>query len=397
MKRILFVDDEPNILQSLRDLLRAQRREWEMHFVGSGEEALQLLEAQPFDVVVSDMRMPRMDGATLLRHVKERYPRVVRIVLSGHTEMEAALRTVPIAHQFLGKPCEADRLRSVIQRACDLQALLHNEALQRRMGGISALPSAPRIYVALTKALLDPEVSIRDVAQLIEKDMAMSAKVLQVVNSAFFGLPRRLSSVLEAVSYLGISLIKNLVLTVEAFRELRGGEAAAGFDVDRVQHQCFVTGRIAQRLLPDRRDAQDAFVAGTLHELGTLILATREAAAFAEVDARARAAGVPRHVVEREHGGVSHAEVGAYLIGLWGLPYGIVEAVAHHHDPLHLAPTRFGVVEAVHCASALAAEAMELPGIHEPPDPALLDRLNLAASLPEWRTIAREEARRVEV
>ncbi|MES2642661.1 MAG: response regulator [Myxococcota bacterium] len=397
MRRILFVDDEQAILDSLRDLLRPQRKVWQMSFARTGEEALKVLETEPYDVVVSDMRMPRMDGATLLREVKERYPRVVRIVLSGHTEMEAALRTVPIAHQFLGKPCEADRLRSVIQRTCDLQDLLHDENLRRRVGQITALPSAPRIYVALTKALVDPEVSLRDVAAILEKDMAMSAKVLQVVNSAFFGLPRRLSSLLEAVSYLGISVIKNLVLSMEAFRELRGGEAAKGFDVDRVQRQCFVTGRIAQRMLPDRRDAQDAFVAGTLHELGTLILATREPLAFATVDAEATARGVPRHVVEREQGGVSHAEVGAYLIGLWGLPYGIAEAVAHHHDPMRLEPTRFGVAEAVHCASALAIEAIGLPGVQEVPEPRLVERLDLGGSLPAWREIAREEANRSEV
>ncbi|MDP2305615.1 MAG: response regulator [Pseudomonadota bacterium] len=397
MKRILFVDDEPAILEGLRNLLRSQRKVWQMSFAASGEEALQILAVEPYDVVVSDMRMPRMDGATLLRHVKERYPRVARIVLSGHTELESALRTVPFAHQFLGKPCDGECLRSVIQRTCDLQTLLHDENLRRRVGQITRLPSAPRVYVALTKALSDPEVSLREVAALIESDMAMSAKVLQVVNSAFFGLPRRLSNMLEAVSYLGMGVIKNLVLSVEAFRELRGGEAAKGFDFDRVQRQCFVTGRIAQRLLSNRHEAQDAFVAGTLHELGTLILATREPLEFAIVDAQALAREVPRHVVEREAGGVSHAEVGAYLIGLWGLPYGIAEAVAYHHDPMRTDPTRFGVVEAVHCAAALASEAIGLAGFHEPPEPRLLERLGLQHALPGWREIAREEACRVEV
>jgi HD-like signal output (HDOD) protein len=394
VKRILFVDDEPNILQGLRDLLRSQRREWQMSFASSGEQALAILDSEPFDVVVCDMRMPRMDGATLLKHVKERFPRVVRIILSGHTEIEAALRTVPIAHQFLGKPCEAERLCSVIHRACDLQALLDNEELRQRMGGIGALPSAPRVYVALTTALTNPDVSLREVSALIEKDMAMSAKALQVVNSAFFGLPRRLSSVNDAVNYLGINLIKNLVLTVEAFRELRGGEAAKCFDYEGVQKHCFVVGRIAQRLVSDRREAQDAFVAGTLHEIGTLVLATREAATFSDVDAEARGRGVPREVVERERGGGTHAEVGAYLLGLWGLPYGIVEAVAHHHDPMRLSPTRFGVVEAVHIADALAQEIAPVAGCFAPIDDAVVERLDLRGSLPAWREIAREEASR---
>lgn len=387
MKSILFVDDEQHILDGLRDLLRSKRREWQMSFASSGADALVELERQPFDVVVSDMRMPRMDGAALLRQVKERYPRVVRIMLSGQTEMEAALRSVPIAHQFLSKPCDAERLRSVIQRACDLQALLNDEELSRSLGGISSLPSVPKTYAAITHLLLDPEASLRELAALVETDMAISTRVLQVVNSAFFGLSRRLSSVQDAVSYLGINLVRNVVLTVEAFRDLHD-DGRSGLDVAAIQWDCVLTGRIARRLLTDPYDQQDAFTAGTLHDVGCLVLATRDPGHYAQITAEARARGLPRAAVERAHGGPTHAEVGAYLLGLWGLPYGIVEAVAHHHAPARMNSERFGVVEAVACAASLEGE---ITGSGETLDPVLVERFGLAPVLPKWRAIARSE------
>src|ERR1700690_3600413 len=120
MRRVLFVDDEPQILEGLRHRLHRQRKQWEMLFAESGKAALKILAHEPVDVIITDMRMPQMDGATLLTKVKELYPRVVRIVLSGHAELETALRAVPVAHQFLNKPSEPGVIEGVVERACNL-------------------------------------------------------------------------------------------------------------------------------------------------------------------------------------------------------------------------------------------------------------------------------------
>ena len=141
MRRVLFVDDEPRILEGLRRMLRVQRQEWEMAFAPGGEAALALMEAAPFDVIVSDMRMPEMDGATLLTKVRDRFPQVVRIVLSGHTELSTTLRVVPVAHQFLAKPCDAGTLRVAIERACHLKGLLSDDSIRRTVGALRDLPS----------------------------------------------------------------------------------------------------------------------------------------------------------------------------------------------------------------------------------------------------------------
>ena len=402
VKRILFVDDEPNVLDGLRGLLRKQRKQWEMSFVGGGEQALSELLASPYDVIVSDMRMPGMDGAALLRRVQQDYPHIVRIVLSGQTEQEISRRMVHVAHQFLSKPCDGGELQRVIEHACKLQALLEHPALRQTVGQIGQLPIKPGLYTRLVQVLENPSSSLADAAAVIEKDIATSAKMLQLVNSAFFGLPQRVADIKTAVSYLGLEMVKVLSLSVE----MRQSQADAvklapcpGFDFDLAQEQSLLTARIARRLLPERVSGQDAFSAAMLRDTGALVLLARLPELFRRSVEQARAGGRPIFEVESEVIGVSHAEIGAYLLGIWGLPYSIVEAVAYHCRPQLVGSNGLDTVTAVHAASALAEEV--LPGDRESHigsgitlDLALLERLGLHDQLPTWREIASEEARK---
>lgn len=396
MIRILFVDDEPKILDGLRRMLRHQRRRWEMVFAPGGEEALAELERGQFDVIVTDMRMPKVDGAALLKHAQDRYPNTVRIVLSGHMELEATLRAVPVAHQFLTKPCDPEVLEEVVERACNLRVLLDNEAVRQMVGGMESLPSLPRLYSALTKALADPEVPLSEVARIVEQDVAMCAKVLQLVNSAFFGLPRRISNIQTAVGYLGTTTLKNLVLSAEVFHAFEDAERAGGFSIESLQSHALLTASIARHLSPEKRMAEDAFTAALLHDIGKLVLAARLPEHLSRVLAAVGASGHPFHLAEEELGGVTHAEIGAYLLGLWGLPYPIVEAVAHHHAPGRVNQRRFDVLAAVHIANALAHEQESTPpGAVQPTreiDPCYLEALGVAGHLDAWRALAAEHA-----
>src|SRR4051812_29140875 len=220
MKRILFVDDEPNILDGLRDLLRKYRHKMEMVFATSGDAALAELREGRFDALVSDMRMPRMDGATLLQKVKEEYPDVIRIILSGQAERNSVFMALPVCHQFLAKPCDAETLCNVIERSCRLRDLLTDQSLRKQIGGIEKLPSLPTVYRQLMEAMARPDVSAGKLAQIIEQDSAMSAKILQLVNSACFGATRSISRIDHAVMYLGMELVKNLALTVNVFASM---------------------------------------------------------------------------------------------------------------------------------------------------------------------------------
>jgi len=395
MRRVLFVDDEARILEGLRRMLRPQRHEWEMAFAPGGEAALALMEASPFDVIVSDMRMAGMDGATLLCRVRELYPQMVRIVLSGHTELSTALRVVPVAHQFLAKPCDAEMLRVAIERACHLKALLSDGSIRRTVTALGDLPSLPRTYEALTQALADPDTSLQKVARIIEQDVGISAKVLQLVNSAFFGISHSMTNIQGAVSYLGINTLKNLVLSVEIFRAFKPQRELQGFCLEKLQHHAQLTAHIAARLPMPKHLADIAVVAGMLHDVGKLILAWKISEHFEKVLGEAQAENCPVYQVEERLDGFSHAEIGAYLLGLWGLPYTVVEAVALHHGPNRVPHQSFDAISAVYVANLLAHEIEDsssgnstvynLDNYQEE-----LTALGVADKIPEWRAMAKE-------
>jgi HD-like signal output (HDOD) protein len=390
MKRILLVDDEPKILDGLRRLLRPKRLEWDMSFAEGGEAALALLDQSPFDVIVSDMKMPGMDGATLLERVRERHPHVVRIVLSGHTELEAAFRAARVAHQFLLKPCDANMLQMAIERACSLQSILSSEALAGIVGALGELPSAPRVYTALTQALADPDSSLERIAGIVEQDVAISAKILQLVNSAFFGLARNVSSVGQAVSYLGVNILQSLVMSVETVRTFTGGDQVEGFSIDEFEEHSQLTAGIARKLGLPRHLAEPAVVASLLHDVGKLVLATR---APQRLRAALRAAEDNEqllHQAETDLYGVTHAEVGAYLLGLWALPQPVAEAVAHHHSPSRVPRQQFDVVAAVYVADMLAHQVRPHSVPCEPMDEAFLKSLGVADRYPAWLEAAQQ-------
>jgi HD-like signal output (HDOD) protein/CheY-like chemotaxis protein len=396
MKNILFVDDEPNVLDSLKSLLRKQRKEWRMTFVAGGEAAMAELLASSYDVIVSDMRMPGMDGATLLTRVLEDYPHMVRIVLSGQTEEEVARRMVHVAHQFLSKPCDGRDLQQTIERACSLQSLLELPALRKAVGKIGQLPVKPALYAQLVQLLALPTSSIADAAKVVERDIGTSSKILQVVNSAFFGLSQRVGDIRTAVSYLGLEMVKMLTLSMEMAHPPSKTPPCPGFSLDAVQEHGMLSARIARRLLDDKVKSQDAFAAAILQDTGLLVLLGRLPDLLRTIVLETRRCGQSLYEAEGEILGATHAEIGAYLLGIWGLPYPIVEAVAHHHAPRRAGGTSWDVVGAVHVASCLAAEVTPARAGHVGTGPILdlgyLETLGVGDRLPAWRTIAASEA-----
>ena len=333
MKHILFVDDEPNILDGLKRMLRPLRSGWEMSFATSGKDALALMAARPVDVLVTDMRMPEMDGATLMEKVRERYPAVIRLVLSGHFDQAAGLRAVPVAHQFLVKPCEPEALRSAVERAGELHALLADDATRAVVSEIGELPSPPRICEAVIAALGRPEVSLTEVGSILEEDVALSAKVLQLVNSAFFGISQTFVDVRLAVTYLGIDILKQLVFSTSVLRAFRPVEPIPGFSIEEFEVHSILTAEMAARLPAPKSLASMCAIGARLHDVGKLVLASRLPERFIAVVDRASRDQRPFWVVEEEIFGVTHAQIGAYLLGLWGLPAALVSAVAGHHRP----------------------------------------------------------------
>ena len=198
MKRIIFVDDEPEILYGLKNLLRKYRADMEIVFVPGAEAALKELERAPAEVLVTDMRMPGMDGEMLLAKVKEEHPATVRIILSGHAERDGVLPAMRSAHQILSKPCDAEKLRSVILRAWRMHELLSDPSMRACLGRIESLPSLPQAYWELMGVLSDTNFSVRRITEILEADSAMCSKLLQIANSPCFCVASDITSVERA-------------------------------------------------------------------------------------------------------------------------------------------------------------------------------------------------------
>jgi putative nucleotidyltransferase with HDIG domain len=392
MKRILFVDDERRVLEGLQRMLRPHRTQWQMTFANSGNEALAMLAEGAYDVIVRDMRMPGMDGAQLLETVRERYPGMIRIVLSGHSDVEAAIRAVPVAHQFLAKPCDPEKLRAAIDPSSDCDPIVTDAGTRRVIAAIGELPPLPGTYTTLIRALDDPEASLDKIAGIVSRDVAVAAKVLQLVNSAFFGITNQVATVSAAVGFLGFDLLKNLVVTVELFRTFASGYHVEGFCAEEVQRHSRCVAAIATRLPVSRPKADVTSIAGLLHDIGKLVLAARLPIQFERALKASHAENRPLYLLEEEMTGASHAEIGAYLLRLWGLPTVVVDAVSRHHHPIRNASDGpIDISLALHLAEMMEHEATSL-------EPSTLDDLWVSLgwneSLPAWRITAQEIVQR---
>ena len=390
--RILFVDDEPLVLAGLRRSLRRYRDQWDTSYAEGGKEALIDMERSHFDIVVSDMRMKGMDGYELLCHVREKYPDTMRIVLSGQTDHETALKSVSVSHQCLSKPCEGDQLRRVLDRACTIRNLCTNDRHRETLSRMGSLPSIPSLYLELTEAMANDSASAQEIGGIIEQDIGMSVKIMQIVNSAFFGLSREVSSIREAVAYLGIGPIRALALSEGAFSAHQSSDCFTANDLKQEQRHGMLVASIARRISPTTEIGEPAFLAGMLHDLGVLLLATQFPDDFKGMQ---QSIAEATNTVEEETKafGTTHGRLGAYLLGSWGLPIAVTEAVAFHHDPETVEHEVFDVVTAVHVANGLLHEKLPprvLVPQHNSINVEYLKRLGLENQLTGWRAIANE-------
>ncbi len=326
---------------------------WELAFAGSAELAFAELTRRHFDVVVTELRLSGIDGAALLSRVRELYPRTVRIVLTGHSDEGLALKLVRVAHQFLAKPCAAELLHRIIMSTAQLNQMLDDPKLQSMIGQVEALPSAPHLQEQLRLLLDRPDSTLGAVAAVVTQDPAMTSKLLQVTGSAFFNSSASVTDVETAVARPRVSHAAQLEPQLQSVRagaaqprcaqHLGSGPAAplAGDRPHGVAHGQAAGGRLGRLL------------AGLLCDVGQLVLASNAPERLYVTAAEAQQAGVPAHVAEKSTWGATHAEIGAYLLGLWGLPFQVVDAVAKHHAPERQAGEHVGLPQLVWLAACV--------------------------------------------
>ncbi len=397
MKRVLFVDDEVFVLDGLKRMLRRMRTQWEMDFVDSGESALQMMAQKEFDVIVSDMRMPNMNGAELLNEVKDLHPNTIRFILSGYSDKDLILKSLDSTHQYLAKPCDPETLKTRILRATSLQESISNDALKNLISQLGELPTLPALYEEILSLLRQPDVSSECLSDAIKKDIGMTAKILKFANSGYVGLKRKISGMNDAVSYLGMDYIRSIILTIGAFGRLKQFQID-GSTLEDFWGNSLMVAEAAKAITisqtSSRTMAEESYVGGLLHACGKLILSANFPSKYVEVNKMVEEDEMPLLDAEVKIFGAHHGQVGAFILGLWGLAGPIVEAVHWYRNPSNSIPVDFQPLTSVHVASSLIFEPddeeEDLPsdrGLFNNAelDKDYLEKISLLNRLEDWR------------
>ena len=393
-KRVLLVDDDAAIVTRYRDGLAALQDQWEIKGATSGAEALELAGQHAFDAIVADIHMPKMNGVTLLNEIIRKSPKILRFIRIAPEDRDLLKNCIGTAPQHLTTDVDAEELEAALQRGFQLDAWMNDEAIKRLIPQLTKLPSMPTLYTRVTAELQSPNGSIENVARLIAQDPMMTAKMLQVVNSAFFALQRQITDPNDAVMFLGAERTKSLIMLAKIFSQFDNAKCV-GFAPEQLWGHSMQVGELARRITRaqgcEAKTCEMAFTAGLLHDVGKLLLAANLPGSFSQVLTVSSQKKISASDAERESYGTTHAEIGACLLGVWGLPLNILEAIAWHHAPTWATQNRFSLLTAVHAANALLWETHtpQADAAAAPPqlDTTYLASLGLASELDAWREL----------
>lgn len=392
-KHILFVDDNEHVLNGLQRQLRTYRDQWEQSFVQTGSQALALMANQPFDLIVTDVMMSDMSAFDLLSQVKSRYPGVVRVILSSHTDENTLKNGLTIAHQYLSKPCSPEVLREAISQIFKIRDSLSNPKIIKELGEASQLPSLPKIYQELQRAI-NQEATSKEIAEIFAQDMVLSAKLLQLVNSPYFGLNRRISSLVDAINLVGVKKLSNLVLSVHVKNAFPPTPDTARY-IEYLWQDAAQVSELAYRIallenLPDDRPDQ-SYLGGLLHNMGLLIFLSQGGNKLKTLIDTAQNSERQIPDLEAEIFGFTRSEAATYVLSLWKIPPRIIEAVLLQYNPNETDFDGMNALTAVHVAASLLKPLDVKPyeslfGVNL--DSEYLTRINKIHRLAKWQSTA---------
>ncbi len=336
--KVLFVDDEVEILDSFKAMLLPFKNNWQTYFASSGKDGLKILSQNEINIIISDMVMPEMDGLTFLLKAKSLYPRIIRLVLSGYSDYERAIISTKVAHQFLSKPCSAEELIFKITNLEEIYHLLTDQNVIKFIDQIDNIPVMPEIYRKIENEFKKNNPSLNKIAEIIAEDISLTAKILQIVNSAFFSIPTNVKDLVTAINFLGINLIKSLVLA-SSFFDLQNLNDEEKIFLNKVWKHSLKVGQISYSISKNsnlnKYIVDQAYFIGLLHDLGKLPMITNKDYSDKMVKFNNDDQDL-YYQKEINNFQTSHASIGAYILGLWGLDNVIVKSILNHHEKISI-------------------------------------------------------------
>ncbi len=368
--KVMFVDDEVMILNGLKRAFF--RTKWTLLFADSAQKALNILQTEQVDFIISDMRMPVMNGAELLDQVAKLHPEIVRIILSGHSDEEAAKRASFVAHQWFNKPCQPQLLEEALNRIYFIRSSLPDTSVQQVVGKIKTLPSPPKVYMRLNASLNDKSIDMQKIASIIANEPSLVAKILQLTNTSFFSNGKQVESLTEAITRLGVDLVCSIVITAETYAKI---DDIPGYSITDEQKHCLSTARLAASMV-DPSLRRETILVGLLHNIGKFILYEVSPEAMAKY-LKQRQVGEDNIELEQKLFNADHTQLAGYLLHLWNFSYKLIENIVLHHQPLKLIESDFGSGAAVYVASRLLRK--------KEVDKDFITHFNIADKIEVWR------------
>lgn len=397
MKRILLVGQDQPLWRELRQSPGRFGNRWVFEFSVAGEHALSLTRQRFFNAVVADAKLPDMAGISLLDEIIVSHPHAVRIVLSEFNDLAETVNCVARVHRHLIKPCDASALSDALDAACAADSWLPNPNARRLLSRLTWVPSPPKQYFAIAEEMASPAASLEAIGKLISTDPSLAAKILQLANAAVLGLHLEVARLDEAVAYLGFDVTRCLVLLAHTFAEF-DKLAPEHFSAETLWSHSALVARFAKEVAAlhglSTDEEEQAYTGGLLHDLGKVVLAANLPEKFSQALRRKRRDRITLQSIEAELFGADHAELGACLLGIWGLPVAVVESVGVHHNPSRSSSTRFSPVAAVHIANAFAHQVQSADGenLWEYVDRSYLERVGVANRLEAWSSCCINES-----
>ncbi len=390
--RLLFVDPDPKRLQTLQRVLSPLHTLWECRYATTADDALAQLDGNPCDVVVSDLRVARADGTKFLAAVMAKYPHIIRFGFVDASNQLELGRTNALVHQYLPKFAELSVISEAVKNAYALKGILSGKKLQDVIARIHKLPGLPGIYLEILKELRSGEPSLQRIGELITRDTSLSAQVLKLVNSATYSVRNRITTPAHAINMLGLDAVSSIVLAIDIFAQYdRLAAMVPSFSLKEYQEHCLSTAQSAVLIAKAQgwsvARGNEVGMAGLLHDTGKLVLAENFPKEYMQVLTTAEEKGVADWVAEWSVFGTTHAEVGAYLLGLWGISGSIVRAVAFHHEPGEDGEAGITPTAILHVADAFDHESdlAKLDSRHGRVKMDYLKKNKLHDLLPAWR------------
>lgn len=361
------------------------------------EQVISMMAEHEFNVIVVHLNQDYFAMRfRCLQEVVSKYPGVIRIMLNDGLQPYQIAKASEFCHRSLQFSSGIKELFQEVGQSLKLLHSMNKPAVRDYVGAIQRLPSLPRVYTELNEALASDITGAAEIASIIEKDPAMSAKILQLVNSAFFALSSRVYKIKDAVVILGIRQIRDLFLVSRLFDHFPQDEKWVGFSFEHLFDRGLVVGRFARAICRDLRVSSEiadkAFLAALLQDIGMLVIASREAEHYTRVMQESAQLEHPLYAIEKLRLGVTHMEVGAYMLGLWNLPPEVVEAVLYHSNPNATAGEKFTPLTAVHLADSILPDVVNVNECHisSSISNTYINRLGLQNKLGRWQQMSED-------